>query len=64
MDSSLSIAKIADFGTAKMLDSKTFTANLTKGNFTPRYSAPEMLDGDEDFKPTVKIDIYSFGITL
>lgn len=65
MDNTLTVAKIADFGAARILDSRTATISATKGlNVTPKYTAPELMEGDPDVKPTVKADVYSFGITL
>lgn len=47
-----------------MLDSKTVTITATKGQATFSYSAPEILEGDENFTPNAKIDVYSFDVTL
>ena len=57
------VLKVADFGLAKIRNTKLLPgseriSNSFKG--TPAYSAPEQIRGE---KPTVKSDIYSLGIT-
>lgn len=47
-----------------MLNTNTVSITVTKGQATLSYSAPEVIEGDEKFVPTFKIDVYSFGITL
>jgi len=51
--------KIIDFGVAKTDEFSITGAGFTLG--TPYYMAPEQVRGD---KPTVLVDIYSFGVLL
>ncbi|KAJ4766950.1 Serine/threonine-protein kinase [Rhynchospora pubera] len=55
------VAKISDFGLAKLLGvDQTHTSALSRGG-TPGYIAPEMRNGEHI---TTKVDVYSFGVVL
>ncbi|MCD4658383.1 MAG: protein kinase [Planctomycetes bacterium] len=61
--SSKNVLKVADFGLAKIRNPQLPPgAEHISGTFkgTPAYSAPEQIRGE---KPSIKSDIYSFGIT-
>ncbi|ELP90080.1 tyrosine protein kinase, putative [Entamoeba invadens IP1] len=54
--------KLADFGSARNTNMMMTNMTFTKGIGTPKYMAPEVLEGLKHYnKPA---DIYSFGITM
>ncbi|KAL0587648.1 hypothetical protein ABG067_002667 [Albugo candida] len=55
------VAKIADFGTARMIMNETETLSGAKG--TPAFMAPEMFDIDATYRGP-SVDIWSLGATL
>ncbi|KAG6610819.1 CAMKK/CAMKK-META protein kinase [Phytophthora cinnamomi] len=59
--SSEGIAKIADFGTARMIMNETETISGAKG--TPAFMAPEMFDIDATYQGPA-VDVWSLGATL
>uniref|UniRef100_A0AAV1TXG9 cGMP-dependent protein kinase n=1 Tax=Peronospora matthiolae TaxID=2874970 RepID=A0AAV1TXG9_9STRA len=59
--SSDSVAKIADFGTARMIMNDTETISGAKG--TPAFMAPEMFDIDATYLGPA-VDVWSLGATL
>ncbi|KUF74014.1 serine/threonine-protein kinase [Phytophthora nicotianae] len=59
--SSDGVAKIADFGTARMIMNETETISGAKG--TPAFMAPEMFDIDATYQGPA-VDVWSLGATL
>ncbi|CAI5743714.1 unnamed protein product [Peronospora destructor] len=59
--SSDSVAKIADFGTARIIMNETETISGAKG--TPAFMAPEMFDIDATYQGPA-VDVWSLGATL
>ncbi|RLN20175.1 hypothetical protein BBJ28_00014809 [Nothophytophthora sp. Chile5] len=59
--SSEGVAKIADFGTARMIMNETETISGAKG--TPAFMAPEMFDIDATYTGP-SVDVWSLGATL
>ncbi|KAF4321257.1 hypothetical protein BBO99_00003624 [Phytophthora kernoviae] len=59
--SSDGVAKIADFGTARMIMNETETISGAKG--TPAFMAPEMFDIDAKYQGPA-VDVWSLGATL
>nr|CCA22084.1 calcium/calmodulindependent protein kinase kinase pu [Albugo laibachii Nc14] len=55
------VAKIADFGTARMIMNESETLSGAKG--TPAFMAPEMFDIDATYRGP-SVDIWSLGATL
>ncbi|CAH0473533.1 unnamed protein product [Peronospora belbahrii] len=56
-----SVAKIADFGTARIIMNETETISGAKG--TPAFMAPEMFDIDATYQGPA-VDVWSLGATL
>ncbi|KAJ6236625.1 serine/threonine-protein kinase tnni3k-related [Anaeramoeba flamelloides] len=54
-------AKLTDFGLTKAVDTSN-NVNMNTVVGTPRWMAPELLRGEQDY--TNKVDIYAFGIIL
>jgi serine/threonine protein kinase len=58
------VAKVLDFGIARLKSMDTKTGRLTASGFavgTPRYMSPEACDGEEQ---TTASDVYSLGVIL
>ncbi|ELP84403.1 serine/threonine protein kinase HT1, putative [Entamoeba invadens IP1] len=54
-------AKLTDFGSARNINLLMTNMTFTKGIGTPKYMAPEILEG---LKYTKSSDVFSFGITM
>jgi serine/threonine protein kinase len=60
------LVKVADFGSARLVDSSSGSAGFIPGDGTTNYTAPEALRQRSDLTVRInspqKIDVYSFGI--
>lgn len=55
------VVKLADFGTARLVDDDAAASQPTAFVGTPLYMAPEVINGQT---PTVRADLYALGIML